>query len=155
MNREFVSYEIAVEVRELGFNEPCFTTYDLECKLRNPFDYAKSEYDLHLPYIEDTKEWIHNSELTIQNFNGPVSLYERFVTAPLYQQVVRWFIDKHNLYGIIIPTVTMDWTFKTMNVVKGIVEVPPYNHVDAGDYNSREEAEQACLIKMIEIVKNK
>ena len=69
--------------------------------------------------------------------------------------VFRWLLEKHNLYAIIIPTVTMAWTFKTMTVVQGMVEVPPYNHVDAYDYSSREEAEQACLEKLIELVKNK
>lgn len=67
----------------------------------------------------------------------------------------RWFREKHNLYGIIIPTVTMNWTFKTMTAVIGMVEVPPYSHVDAYDYSSREEAEFECLKKLIELVKNK
>ena len=67
----------------------------------------------------------------------------------------RWLLEKHNLYGIIIPTVTMGWTFKTMTIAQGMVEVPPYNHVEAYDYSSREEAEQACLEKLIELVKNK
>jgi hypothetical protein len=49
----------------------------------------------------------------------------------------------------------MAWTFKTMTVVQGMVEVPPYNHVGAYDYSSREEAELDCLKKLIEIVKQK
>ena len=49
----------------------------------------------------------------------------------------------------------MNWTFKTMTVVEDIMEVPPYKHIDANDYKTYPEAELACLIKLIEIVKNK
>ena len=42
-----------------------------------------------------------------------------------------------------------------MTVVEGMVEAPPYNHVDANDYSTYEEAESACIDKLIEIVKNK
>jgi hypothetical protein len=35
-----------------------------------------------------------------------------------------------------------------------MVEVPPYNHVHAIDYSTYEEAELACLKKLIEIVKD-
>lgn len=151
MNREFVSYEIAVGVRELGFNEPCFTTYDLECKLRNPFDYAKSEYDLHLPYIEDTKGWIRNSDLTIENFNGPAHLYMQFVTAPLYQQVIRWFREKYGLHSIIDITIENNWYFSIFNLnEKRNSEI----EIDGIIFDTPEKAEQACVIKLIELVKN-
>ncbi len=42
-----------------------------------------------------------------------------------------------------------------MTVVKGMIEVPPYKHVDANDYITYEEAELSSLQKLIEIVKNK
>jgi hypothetical protein len=148
MNREFVSYEIAVGVRELGFNEPCFTTYDLECKLRNPFDYAKSEYDLHLPYIEDTKGWIRNSDLTIENFNGPAHLYMQFVTAPTFSQAFRWFREKHDLHNGIYPYYD-EYEFQIKDF-----RLPTNTPINGGLMNY-EKAEQACVIKLIEIVKNK
>jgi hypothetical protein len=126
MNKEFIPYEQAVELRELGFDEPCFGWYS--SKENNPLRFGICETYLGI---------------------------ETCSKAPLYQQAFRWLLQKHNLYGIIIPTVTMSWTFKTMTIAQGMVEVPPYNHVDACDYSSREEAEQACLIKIIELIKNK
>jgi len=62
-------------------------------------------------------------------------------------------LDKHYLYGIVLPTLTMNWTFKTMTVVEDMVEVPPYIHVDANDYSTREDAELECLKKLIKMVK--
>jgi len=125
LENEFVKYEQALALKELGFDEPCFGSWEID-------------------YVE-IPTYTHCISNFYKNSNHPVGK----VTAPLYQQVFRWLLDKHNLYGIIIPTVTMDWTFKTMTVAQDMVEVPPYNHVDACDYSSREEAELACLIKLI------
>ena len=30
MKNEFVTYEIALELKELGFDEPCFKAYDIK-----------------------------------------------------------------------------------------------------------------------------
>jgi hypothetical protein len=49
----------------------------------------------------------------------------------------------------------MYWTFKTMTVVEGIVEVPPYNHVDGNDYPTYEEAELEGIKYLISILKYK
>ena len=117
MNREFVPYELALKLKQLGFDEPCIATHG---------------------YLE----------LYINTDHGHIK-------APLYQQAFRWFREKYNIYAIIIPTITMHWTFKTMTVVEDMVEVPPYNHVDANDYNTHQEAELACLKKLVEIVELK
>ena len=116
-DKEFVPYQPSLDMKEIGFDEPCLMYYDYSWTL-----------------IES-------------------GVYE--CKAPLYQQAFRWLLKHHNLYGVIIPTETMNWTFKTMTVVEGIVEVPPYKHVDSNDYGTPEEAELACLIKLIEIVKTK
>jgi hypothetical protein len=70
MEREFVSYEIALALKELGFDEPCFGYYNIDPQLKNPvFNMIKPfEHIWCLP-------------------------------APLYQQAFRWFREKHNLEG--------------------------------------------------------
>jgi hypothetical protein len=118
MIKEFVPYQPSFDMKELGFDEPCFGFYCDEGNRVEP----------HYPCDGLNK-------------------------APLYQQAFRWLLKEHNLYAVIIPTITMYWTFKTMTVVEGMVEVPPYKHVDAYDYTTREEAELECLKKLIEIVK--
>ena len=129
LEKEFVPYELALEMKALGFNEPCFGYWFLDVGNESMITYPQIRFS--------------------RFYTG------KEILAPLYQQAFRWFREKHNLYGIIIPTVTMAWTFKTMTVVIGMVEVPPYSHVDAYDYSSREEAELECLKKLIELVKNK
>jgi hypothetical protein len=38
-----------------------------------------------------------------------------------------------------------------MTVVQGMVEVPPYEHVDAYDYSTKKEAELAALDALLEM----
>ena len=83
------------------------------------------------------------------------SFNDELVIAPTFAQAFKWLLKKHSLYTVIIPTVTMHWTFKTMTVLESIIEVPPYKHVDANDYGTYEETEIACLKKLIEIAKLK
>ncbi len=119
LEKEFVPYEESVELKELEFDEPCFGGYDMET------------LKLWIGYLNDGEQ-----------FNR-----EYYYPAPTFSQAFRWFRDKYNLSGVIIPTVTMYWTFKTMTVVESIIEVPPYKHVDANDYRTYEEAELTCLRK--------
>ena len=68
MKKEFVSYETALELKELGFNEPCYGYY---IELKNP-----KEGILEIGQIE--KETIG-------------------INAPLYQQAFRFFREKYNV----------------------------------------------------------
>ena len=91
MDKEFVTHEQARELKALGYNEKCFTTYDSDGGLRNPFDYKRSEYEeTNISYIEDSKEFLTNDDLN-PNAN--------FVIAPLKSQVFRWFREKHNIHA--------------------------------------------------------
>jgi hypothetical protein len=69
MNKEFIPYEQALELKELGFDEPCMAAYVL-----GQF-YFKGDN-----YVYGSKD--------IPNIN-----------APLYQQAFRWFREKHGLYS--------------------------------------------------------
>lgn len=72
MEKEFVTYEQALELKYLGFDLPCFAWFD-------NFD----NNNLHTWRVPDTMvkpEFIKDS-----------------VIAPLYQQVFEWFRTKHNI----------------------------------------------------------
>lgn len=136
MQKEFVSYEQALALKELGFNEKCFTSYDSEQRLRSPFD-CKEDYELNISYIEDSLGFCENSKLS-----------SGFISAPLYQQVFRWFREKYKLVvdirsehlGYYTSIVDRE---KMMRIVMKPVNI----------FETYEEAEQACLDKLIEIVK--
>jgi hypothetical protein len=152
MEKEFVPYEQALALKELGFDEPCFTSYDDEGNLRNPFDYLNSEYDHNRSYIGDTKHFVYNSKLTIENFIGNKDLYKQFIAAPLYQQAFRWFREKHSLRFSII-----DDHSENERPYSFTSEHEYYYDTGSGNnwFKTYEEAELECLKKLIEIVKTK
>lgn len=44
--------------------------------------------------------------------------------------------DKHNLYVLVIPSITADWTYKIINLGNEQVETPPYKGVCGSDFGS-------------------
>ena len=78
MNKEFVPYQQALELKKLGFDEPCFAWYN-----------DNGNYMLGINEVRfDTKNTYH--------FNNTNS-----VSAPLYQQAFRFLRDKYNLMPLV------------------------------------------------------
>ena len=135
MDKEFISYEQALALKELGFDEPCIGWYNPQV------NYKKVTTDKYWAF-HLTGEW------------------ENFKPAPLKQQAFRWFREKHNLRGFIgfrPNTKQFDYHIYDMSLsgkeyVKQRTMEEFNKDTKVGTY---EEAERACLIKLIEIVKNK
>lgn len=124
MSKEFVPYELAVKLKELGFDEPCLDKYDPRFeKLSSNMETWSNEY-----YPE--------------NLMTP---------APLYQQAFRWFRDKKRLH--VIPTMGDDWNNYYWQVWRNDYMTKTYVCSSDWVYETYEEAELACLTKLIEIVK--
>lgn len=81
MKKLFISYKIAKQLKEKGFNEPCFRYYDHNNKSLN---------DSHSEEIQ--------SPFTLKKFSGT-----SYLPAPTHQQVLDWFRDKHKLHFYIVP----------------------------------------------------
>jgi hypothetical protein len=126
MEREFVEYTEALELKELGFNEPCFGYYRYE-------------------------------ELLIQG-QSKNSDHGFSISAPTYSQAFRWFREKYNLQCWPEPTGSDRYSCRydgNDDIGKRYVGYLRDNLNNILFYNTYEEAELACLIKLIEIVKNK
>ena len=117
MEKEFVPYELALKLKELGFDEPCFGMY---CKGRFHRLYPNSYKDV------------------------PEDFY-REVDAPTFSQAFRWFREKHNLHSYIEGS--YPWFRFYINSEDNMWE--GHKHLKF------EEAELACLTKLIEIVESK
>ena len=119
MNKEFIPYEQALELKELGFDEPCFATYEFGKIHIN-------EFKNDCPY-----------ELCLKTKVFP---------APTFSQAFRWFREKYDLFC---------WVEKFHKDETYIFQIPPANFTKIqGHYTTYEEAELACLKKLIEIVKS-
>ena len=123
MEKEFIPYEQAVELKELGFDEPCFGYYN---------NLGRQQFILSLRNLkEDNNDSIN------------------YFSAPLYQQAFRWFREKYGLWQIVMQNTDKDWTYDIMTII-GMID---YKIFDV--FDTYEEAELACLIKLIEITKTK
>ena len=146
MEKEFAPYEIALELKELGFDEPCCA---------NMFDYSKPHINTNITNrvrfynVQNSKDF-NKQYVPIHLINIDI-----FVSLPLYQQVFRWFREKHKLYSIIL--------YHTDNRVE--FEHPHYFRIYEAKYNGKkiyiskefknhEEAQFECIKKLIEIIKN-
>ena len=123
MEKEFIGYNEALALKELGFDELCFGA------------------------------WVNNELFITENQNPKIqSLSINQCTAPLYQQVFRWFREKYGCHIEIyynLPRNQWEWC---------IHKLPEYNQIEdetCSFYDSYEEAELECLKKLISIVKNK
>jgi len=83
MNKEFVPYQQALELKELGFDEPCLAYYNVNNELT--FTSIVSQ--------NTNSFWLANPN--------------NITSAPLYQQAFRWFREK---YGIHITPKKFDTT---------------------------------------------
>jgi hypothetical protein len=76
-----------------------------------------------------------------------IGLDNEYLQAPLYQQAFRWFREKYGLWQIVMQNTDKDWTYDIMPII-GMID---YKIFDV--FDNYEEAELACLKKLIEIVK--
>ena len=134
MEKEFVPYDRALKLKALGFDEPCFAAYSEDEAVSNLFSYWNNLADM--------------SELFISQDNCEKFNYE--CLAPTFSQAFRWFRAKYNLYytidkqGYWFFEIKKDEGFGDLDVI-----------LTSYDYETYEEAELACIDKLIEIVENK
>lgn len=127
MEKEFVPYELAVKLKELGFNEPCFAYYRI-------FDGYPKEYTFG--YFDEPKRYESNI----------------MVFAPTFSQAFRWFREKYNLFGCIDlhSCIPPHWFVRIDNIVTN--DYVFHSEDEHKKFTTYEEAELACLTKLIEIV---
>ena len=115
MEKEFVPYELSLELKQLGFDEPCLSYYEGE------------SFSYHLASIKGD---------------------DYIIPAPLFQQAFRWFREKYKVRFFIESGMSSNWGefFKV---------IFPDGEQRGMSYTTYEEAELACLQKLIEIVKTK
>ena len=120
MEKEFVPYELAVKLKELGFDEPCLFAFDNCSTPMRCSDLRTNE----------------------QQFNGVNYNSSTYTSQPTFSQAFRWFREKYS-----------DLDFGVSKIHNGTNNY--HYHINLtweffeGTY---EEAELACLTKLIEII---
>ena len=138
MEKEFVPYNLAKQIKQLGFKQECFGYY-IDVEVANPF-------------------------LVKNIINDDQGGY--FTLAPTFSQVFRWFREKYDL--VIEPCVPFQRLYSTEEDHFEILEfgyrIYSFDQYRGGlrdkiewdgyDNSNEEEAELECLKKLIEIVNN-
>ena len=120
MEREFVPYDLALELKELGFKEECLAVYCGESEIR--FRVLEKN-----TFINNKSYW---------------------VTAPTFSQAFRFFREKYGLHYIICKNIQMDGYG-----YREVILIPYMEENENTIFKTYEEAELACIRKLIEIAK--
>jgi hypothetical protein len=131
LEKEFVPYEPSLALKELGFDEPCFkmSEHKKVCDEQSKPQGCQL-HNLHCGY----------PDCTIDKSITPVPL-------PTFSQAFRWFRDKYQIDSWIYPNLNGLYSVSIVRRGVGLGNV--------SQYQTYPEAELGCLIKLIEIVKNK
>lgn len=100
MKHLFIPFEIAKQLKDKGFNEPCFRCYDNEGYLTTQHDSHIAVYGKH--YNDDKRE---------------------IYSAPIFQQAIDWFREKHNLHITLKHhTTSQTYGFVISGKYKGLID---------------------------------
>lgn len=137
MEKEVVPYEESLALAQIGFVQSCWHAY----------------HDLTFPSKEDKHklETVHNLTSYMESY---AHQYINPVLAPTFSQAFRWFRENHNLRCQInyIGGLINETTWWDISVIGHYNTDPKEWEMK---YQPYEEAELACLKKLIEIVKTK
>ena len=132
MNKEFIPYEQALELKELGFDEPCLGFYDGKGSTQLYFNNKRDASGDFIPFVKSER-------LT-------------WFGTPTFSQAFRWFREKYRLHRhICYFEDTQVWHGDLYRLANGGLMNTP---MELTGYKTYEEAEVTCLQKLIEIVKN-
>jgi len=129
MNKEFVPYELAVKLKQLGFDKPCFFAFD-NCS--------------HPMRCSD----LRTNE---QKFDGVNYNSSSYTSQPTFSQAFRWFRKKHRLDSFCRQTTLDGRSYFKISKIETDEIIKGYSNFTT----TYEAAELAALDKLIEIIETK
>jgi hypothetical protein len=132
----FVAYQIALDMKLLGFDEECLAGYI----------YLQGSGTFELAFYKDRNV----------DFNTTSNIY---VSTPLFSQAFKFFRKKYKLHSHISLGISDEQDISGLEydeyiyVIEGLNGLDYNNYGESPFYKTPEEAELACLIKLIELVK--
>jgi hypothetical protein len=141
MNNLFVPYDMAKQLNELGFDKPCLFNYN------------------------SSKQLINKIVITKNGNTISSTCYENSIKAPIYQEALNWFQEKHkfffNIFFDIISKKYHNHVYLKLNQKFNTLINPAtsskYYHLFENLDNESDtyhEAQQKCLQYMITLLQN-
>ena len=132
MENNYIAFEIAKNLKEIGFdklvNKYYYTTFDGDIK----FDYGDNDF-------------------ICLNHNK----YDDYFSAPLYQEVIEWLFEKHHLILLEMRDLHRNYNGWYFEILKQENEMNKPTVLYSHDFNfdTRREALISGILKSIEIIK--
>lgn len=120
MEVDFIPYQEALALKELGFNEPCLAWYD-----------GRYIASINQDYCKNSEEWLNTIHCA----------------TPTFSQAFRWIREKYGYWSYVKEAAKGTCRF--------YIEKFDEKFFNSDIIDTYEEAELACLRKLIEIVKSK
>jgi hypothetical protein len=148
IEKEFVPFPIARALKKIGYDELCLGYYE--------------QYST-VPVINFNNKPLTKEELKrpkmykVENKNS--TLPQWAIAAPLYQQVFKWFREKHKLDSFIAPNKLIKETYiSQIWAEEGIVLekfVSSENKWSSDFHLNYEKAQLECLKRLIKVIKTR
>lgn len=136
MTELFIPYQEALELKNLGFNEPCLAGFQ-KVIFGQPI--------IVLPFLRSANG---NTDLekcnTFTNFHIIEHRADYYCTSPTFHQAFKFFREKYGLFYDNLCYIGNVWKFTTYSNNEK-------DYFQSKEYNTYEEAELACLQKLISI----
>ena len=132
MNKEFIPYEQALALKELGFDEQCFGYY----------------------YTLNGKDWKFADDKQYDSLDEFYNIGSMFtISAPLYQQTFKWF--REHCKNIVFNVADNRNQLFVQQAYNYLIDTIDNRYQSEVIFKTYEEAQLECLRKLIEIVKIK
>ena len=145
MEKEFVSYIMALKLKELGFDEKCLGFY---------YQAIETEW---FDFRSGGNVIFNEGNPIILNYSGKIGLERDEIylcKAPLYQQTLHWFREKHNYSGEVYYYDSSDFGKWHFDIEPLKLDGERYTTPVKEGFNTHQEAQEKLIEKLIEIVKN-
>jgi hypothetical protein len=125
MEKEFVPYPLALRMKELGYDEPCFGWFGVDVGLIVDIGCKNSTHVLQ--YV---------------------------VSAPTWRSAFNWFTRKYGIEGFIHKAIEGTYYFVIKKIGNNEDNMYEFTKSAPKQFDTHEEAELACLEKLIEIAES-
>lgn len=131
MKNQFVTYEIALKLKELGFDAKCFMIFNEDKELEECIN-------------------VNTCKLHLKDYNNFKGL-PNIISAPLWQQVIDWLIEKYNIH------IYIDFYDGLYGFAIKLNKEKLYNRCGSFEpgFKNYPEAREQAILKAIELCQNK
>ncbi|TXG81378.1 MAG: hypothetical protein E6R13_06305 [Spirochaetes bacterium] len=129
MKEQFLEYEDALALRELGFDEPCLAVFNEEENL----------YICHSDSFELEDSFYSQQAIEEIGYR---------CLAPLYQQSFQFFRKQYNIHSTITSISQESWQWHITKPGESLGKM--YQE----DFYTYDEAQKACIKQLIKLAKN-